>query len=231
MKNILLLEDDPILANEVKDFIHSKNSFCEIAYDGEMFIKIYESKKFDIVLLDINVPKINGLELCTIIRQKNASIPILMTTAFGEIEDKSFAFSFGADDYLVKPFLLDEMWLRILALLRRNAETNEENHIFKIADLVIDTHQITVSRNGELINLTPKEYKLLMILIENQGNVLSKQQIADKLWDYYIETNHNTIEVYINMLRKKIDKNHELKLIHTKIGFGYYIKKFHDYKK
>jgi len=222
--NVLLLEDDPVLTKEICDFLYSKNVETEIAYDGELFIKLHHRKSFDFVILDINVPLINGLEVCKRIRETDKTTPILMTTAFGEIEDKSEAFHSGADDYLVKPFLLEELWLRMNALMRRKSFSKYEKQMTVIDDLEINYDDKIALRAGKEIQLTPKEFKLLSILIENYGKVLSKQQIAEKLWDYHVQTNQNTIEVYINFLRNKIDKNATNKLLHTKIGFGYYIK-------
>lgn len=221
---VLLLEDDHVLSNQIKMFLSEKNIFCDCAFDGDMFFKYLKSNNYDVYLLDVNVPKLNGIEVCKVIRNQDLITPILMTTAFGEVDDKVEAFGFGADDYLVKPFHLDEMYARILALNRRKSQPQHKESYFDIADLKIYLEEKIVERGGEEIALTPKEFKLLSLLANANGRVLSKQQIADQLWDYHIETNHNTIEVYINFLRKKIDKNHEVKLIHTKVGYGYYLK-------
>lgn len=220
---ILLLEDDPILTKEISEFLRHKDLFCDHVYDGDLFLKKIRNETYDLFLLDINVPKINGLELCKHIRQKLPNAMIIMTTAYGEIEEKSEAYQFGADDYLVKPFLLEELWLRIQALERRKGNSHVSTNTQDIGDLHINHHQKLVTRNGQQIELTPKEFKLLLILIEHQGIVLSKQQIADQLWDEHVETNLNTIEVYINFLRNKIDRGFDSKLIHTKVGFGYFI--------
>jgi DNA-binding response OmpR family regulator len=220
---ILLLEDDPILTKEISDFLRSKHVVCDHVYDGDLFLKKIRNQSYDLFLLDINVPKVNGLELCKMIREKKVDASIIMTTAYGEIEEKSEAYQSGADDYLVKPFLLEELWLRIQALERRKNKSLIHVDTFSLGDLTIDNHQKLVTRNGKEIPLTPKEYKLLKILIDHKGMVMSKQQIADQLWDEHVETNLNTIEVYINFLRNKIDRGFEKKLIHTKVGFGYYI--------
>lgn len=227
---ILLLEDDYVLSKEIKDFFLSKNIEIDTVFDGELFFKQINTKKYDIYLLDINVPKINGLDVCNQIRTQDKNTPILMLTAFGEIDDKIEAFEKGADDYLVKPFHLKELYIRILSLLRRTDKPQTENEILKIKDLEINISNKTATRNNEIINLTPKELKLLLILANAKGRIISKQQIADELWDYHIETNQNTIEVYINFLRKKIDKDPNEKLIHTKVGFGYYLKTDDDDK-
>lgn len=227
---VLLLEDDYVLSKEIKEFFLTKKVLTDAVFDGELFFKQINMDSYDIYLLDINVPKINGLDVCKQIRTKDKTTPILMLTAFGEIEDKIDAFERGADDYLVKPFHLEELYIRVLALTRRKEVPQTENNIIKIKDLEINISTKTAIRNNEIINLTPKEYKLLLILANAKGRVISKQQIADELWDYHIETNQNTIEVYINFLRKKIDKDSLEKLIHTKVGFGYYLKTQDDDK-
>jgi DNA-binding response OmpR family regulator len=220
---ILLLEDDFTLSKEIKSFFHSKSRHCDTVFDGFLLLKQYHAEPYDLVILDINVPGLNGLEVCETIRFEDKKIPILMLTAFGEIEDKLLAFKNGADDYLVKPFHLEELLARVNALLRRKEIPQNDLEVLIINDLEIFISEMKVKRANELIKLTPKEFKLLTILAYAKGRVLSKQDIADKLWDYHIETNQNTIEVYINFLRKKIDKEHAVKLIHTKVGYGYYL--------
>lgn len=222
--NILLLEDDFELANEILKFLKSKQFVCDVVHDGEMAVAKASQKQYDIILLDINVPGISGLEVCKQIRNKDKKISILMLTAYGEIDDKLDAFKKGADDYIVKPFHFDELLARINALYRRRENDNTIKRILQVKNLTIDLDEMQVKRDEIIIPLTPKEFKLLCILAEAQGRPLSKQIIADKLWDYHIETTQNTIEVYINFLRNKIDKNYTPKLIHTKVGFGYYLK-------
>lgn len=224
MLSVLLLEDDLILSKEVKDFLEKNQILCEVVFDGEMFLKMFSSGSFNLFILDLNVPKINGLDICKAIRQKNPDTPIIIATALGELDDKIQAFDYGADDYLVKPFHLEELLARIHVLNRRKSTPLQTANFIEIADLKIDQDNKTVIRNGQVINLTPKEYKLLLLLAKANGKILSKQQIANELWDYHIETNQNTIEVYINFLRNKLDKGAQTKLIHTKVGFGYYIK-------
>jgi DNA-binding response OmpR family regulator len=224
MSNILLLEDDVVLSKEIKSYLTKLNFNCDLVYDGNFVCKQLRLKNYDLIILDINVPGINGIEVCEEIRKSNNFIPILMLTAFGEIEDKINAFNKGADDYLVKPFHFEELIIRIKSLLRRKEFPITASNIMKVSDLEIDLDNLTVFRNGKEIILSPKEFKLLTILAKSNGRVLSKNQISDELWDYHIETSQNTIEVYINFLRKKIDKDHPVKLIHTKIGYGYYLK-------
>jgi DNA-binding response OmpR family regulator len=224
MNNILVLEDDPILSQEIKSFLSNNSLQCDCVYDGNFVESQFKLKKYDCLILDINVPGINGIEVCNKIRSNNKHIPILMLTAFGEVKDKVSAFNNGADDYLVKPFHFDELLVRLKALLRRKEMPQSKSNQIFVADLVIDIDKMSLIRNGIEINLSPKEFKLLTILANAKGRVLSKCQIADELWDHHIKTNPNTIEVYINFLRKKIDKDFDIKLIHTKVGYGYYLK-------
>lgn len=221
---ILLLEDDFTLSKEIKDFLSSKSFECYSFYDGSLLVKHYVADSYDLIILDINVPGKNGIEVCRHIREVDKKTPVLMLTAFSEIDDKLSSFQSGADDYLVKPFHFEELFARISSLLRRKEIPQQIQQKITISDMEILESEMKVFRAGEEIKLTPKEFKLILILANANGNVLSKQYIADKLWDYHIETNQNTIEVYINFLRKKIDKDHHSKLIHTKIGYGYYLK-------
>jgi DNA-binding response OmpR family regulator len=220
---ILLLEDDATLSAEIEKYFVSKNSTCLSVSNGDMVEKIYKKDAFDIAILDINVPGKKGIEVCAAIRSLDSKIPILMLTAFGEITDKLAAFNKGADDYLIKPFHFEELYARVNALLKRKQPEQLEADI-TVADLVISNVEMKVFRAGIEVILTPKEFKLLSILALANGRVVSKNTISEKLWDYQVITNQNTIEVYINSLRKKIDKNSDLKLIHTKVGYGYFLK-------
>lgn len=220
---ILLLEDDFTLSKEISAFFSSKEFECIPFYDGTFLLKKYFPYDYDLIILDINVPGVNGIEVCKAIREIDKKTPIIMLTAFSEIEDKLSSFDSGADDYLVKPFHFDELYARVQSLLRRKEVPQQIENKIVVKDLEIFEEDMKVFRSGEEIKLTPKEFKLILILAHAKGKVLSKQFIAEKLWDYHIETNQNTIEVYINFLRKKIDKDHETKLIRTKVGYGYYL--------
>lgn len=224
MDTILLLEDDSTLSKEISKFLINNNFLCDCVYDGLLVQKQFKLKNYDLAILDINVPGMSGIEVCNELRKSNQQIPILMLTAFGEVEDKVTAFNNGADDYLVKPFHFDELLVRTKSLLRRKEKPQIKSDVITVGDLTIDTDGLKVERNSININLSPKEFKLLILLAKANGRVLSKNQIATELWDYHIETNQNTIEVYINFLRKKIDKDFSTKLIHTKVGYGYYLK-------
>ncbi len=223
--NILLLEDDPKLANEIRQYFLAKNNQCDIAYDGQAVFKLIPANKYDILILDINVPEINGLEVCRKKRVEDKATPILMLTAFGDVNDKVDALNIGADDYLVKPFHFDELIARINALIRRSGQQQTDpDDLITIDDLTINTSQMTVDRNGRAIELTPKEFRLLELLARAKGRPVSKQTISEQVWDINFDTGTNTIEVYINFLRNKIDKGHDEKLIHTRPGFGYFLK-------
>lgn len=225
MPKILLLEDDYKMGAELRQFFTNRGFTCDQVYDGLLFFKQIEIENYDLYILDVNVPGLNGLEVCKRVRQSNRGIPILMLTAYSAVDDKVAALEFGADDYLVKPFHLEELMARVSALLRRSAHSViEEKHIFYIEDLTINTAEQKVTRSGKEIVLTPKEYKLLELLASAGGRTISKQTIASKVWDINFETGTNTIEVYINYLRNKIDKGFARPLIQTRAGFGYYLK-------
>jgi DNA-binding response OmpR family regulator len=221
---ILLLEDDFKLSSEIKVFLKDKHFECDAVYDGNLFLRQFATTIYDLIILDINVPGINGLEVCALIRDTDKSTPIIMLTAFGQIEDKVEAFNKGADDYLVKPFHFDELYVRINSLMRRNKKPQQSDEIIIVEDLLINVSEMKVTRGNIEINLTPKEYQLMLLLARAKGKPVSKSSISDSVWDLNFETGTNTIEVYINFLRKKIDKNFPIRLIHTRPGFGYYLK-------
>jgi DNA-binding response OmpR family regulator len=213
------------MANEIKIFLNGRALFCDIVYDGALFFKNLQIESYELYILDVNVPMLNGIEVCKKIRLTDKSTPILMLTAYSDVENKLIAFESGADDYLVKPFHLEELLARINSLLRRSYQAIEDNkQIITIDDLVIFTGEMKVTRAGKEIALTPKEYKLIELLALEDGKPVSKQTIAAKVWDINFETGTNTIEVYINYLRNKIDKGYKRPLVHTRAGFGYYLK-------
>ena len=230
MYKILLLEDDYKMANETKVFLNSQKLVCDVVYDGGLFFKqlIFKQlqmEKYDLYVLDVNVPLLNGIEVCKKIRVDDKSKPILMLTAYSDVKSKIVAFDAGADDYLVKPFHLDELSARIKALLRRSyAQADNEKQNIVVDDLIIYPGEMKVTRANKPIQLTPKEYKLIELLAMEEGKPVSKQTIAAKVWGINFETGTNTIEVYINYLRNKIDKGHSRALLHTRAGFGYYLK-------
>ena len=225
-KKILIIEDDQRIAQNIGKGLIEKGFEIEIAYDGLIGTKLFNNNGFDLIILDINLPAMNGYEVCKIIRQKDPNIPILMLTALGETEDKIQGFGVGADDYIVKPFDFRELLARINVFLKRSQPESEDRTIttLRIADLELNTEAKSVLRSGHSIDLTPKELALLEYLIRNQGRIISKSEISEKVWDQNAEGSTNVVEVYINFLRKKIDRDYEPKLIHTKSGLGYILK-------
>lgn len=220
---ILIIEDEPKVADFIKKGLEEHNYYAEIAYDGLIGRGMALHKSYDLIILDLNLPIINGFELCRDLRNAKITIPVIMLTALGTTQDKLRGFDSGADDYLLKPFEFSELLARIRALLKRSEGTFSLSNTLKIADLEMDLARRSVRRNNIEIRLTAKEFALLEYLIRNKGHVISKVEIAEKIWDLNFDRGTNVIEVYINFLRKKIDANHPLKLIHTKIGMGYYI--------
>lgn len=221
---ILLAEDEPKLSQVIQDELTRLNYQTDVAYDGQIAEKLFKQHTYSLVLLDIHLPYKNGLALCREFREINGKIPIIMLTALGELQDKIDAFNLGADDYIVKPFHFDELFARIKVFLKRADASGDTGEKIVVADMEIDMENKTVSRGGKIINLTAKEFALLVLLSRNKGKVISKVDILEKVWDLSFDTGTNTIEVYISFLRNKLDKPFETKLIHTKPGFGYYVK-------
>lgn len=221
---ILIIEDEPKVASFIKKGLEENQYEAEIAYDGSIGLKMALKEMYSAIILDINIPIINGYEVCKTIRQQNTQVPILMLTAFGTTEDKLIGFDSGADDYLVKPFEFRELLARIKALLKRNNTNNSPGTILNVADLELNTDSKIVKRDNVKIDLTAKEFTLLEYLMRNRGRVISRSELAEKIWEITFDTGTNVIDVYINFLRKKIDKDHKNKLIHTHIGMGYVLK-------
>lgn len=222
MIHILVIEDEKRVADLLKIGLEENGYQVMVAYDGEMGLRLFRTNAFELIISDIILPKRNGFELCQEIRKADERIPILMLTALGTADDKLEGFDVGADDYMVKPFDFRELLARVKALLKRRAVTNVE--VVKelaYADLTINFERQEVTRNGVPIKLSPKEYNLLAYLVENAERVVSRVEIAEKVWNTHFDTGTNFIDVYINYLRKKMDKNFEVKLIHTKPGVGF----------
>ncbi len=226
MEKILIVEDDLFLAENLQKLLTSEGYSVENIYDGLLAEKLALRKHYDCMIIDINLPGKNGYEICKNLRNHQINTPILMLTAFGEIEDKLEGFESGADDYLTKPFFIKELLARLKALLKRNLNRKEDyTESIIIEDLHIDLAKKTAQRGKEFIKLTAREFQILTILAEARGNPVSKKELIQKVWGTNTEVNTNTIEVFINSLRNKIDKHFATKLIHTKLGFGYYVGK------
>ncbi len=221
---ILVVEDEPKVAGLVKKGLEEHGFEVDIAYDGLMGLKMFQQTIYQLLIIDINLPVMNGFDLCKEIRKENNRVPILMLTALSGTDNKVMGFESGADDYLVKPFEFRELVARIKALLRRTERQVFTSRILEIADLQMDTDAKIVKRGDDIIELTAKEFALLEYFLVNQGRVVSRVDIAEKIWDINFDTGTNVIDVYVNFLRKKIDKNYNPKLIHTVIGMGYVLR-------
>ncbi|MEG1721590.1 MAG: response regulator transcription factor [Bacteroidales bacterium] len=222
MYTILIIEDEPRVANLLQAGLTESGYQCMVAYDGAMGLRLFQSHRFDLVISDVVLPKLDGFELCKEIRKINPSIPIIMLTALGSTDDKVEGFDAGADDYMVKPFDFRELNARIKALLKRNMkELVDEIALISYADLCIDLQTKEAKRGDTKLKLSPKEYNLLVYMVENAEKVVSRIDIAEKVWNTHFDTGTNYIDVYINYLRKKVDRGFEQKLIHTKTGMGF----------
>ncbi|MET4142071.1 DNA-binding response OmpR family regulator [Pedobacter sp. UYP1] len=224
--DILVIEDEQRVAELIKKGLEELGFHITLAFDGEMGKRLALTKTYDLILMDLILPKINGIDLCKEVRIARPDIPIIMLTALGTTDDKVEGFDAGADDYLVKPFDFRELHARIRALIKRNQTQNNtfsQGFILRFADLEMNLETKLVKRNDVPIDLTPKEFRLLEYMMGNSERVLSRTEIAEKVWDTF-DSGTNFIDVYINYLRKKIDKNYEVKLIHTKPGMGFIFK-------
>lgn len=222
MANILIIEDEKQMADFIKLELTHENYNADISYDGESGLNKAIQNDYDIILLDIMIPKINGFEVCRRIR-KEKDTPIIMLTAKGETTDKVNGLDTGADDYLTKPFEIEELLARIRVILRRNKSQEKNSKIIKIDDLELDLTTKKVTRGGKNIELTKKEYELLEYLMKNNGIVISREKIIENVWNYDFVGDTKIVDVFIRYLRSKIDENYDNKLIKTVRGFGYVI--------
>ena len=222
MIHILVIEDEKRVADLLERGLEEVGYNVDVAYDGLKGLDLFKASSYHLIISDIMLPHLSGFELCQKIRLINKKIPILMLTALGTTDDKLEGFDAGADDYMVKPFDFRELDARIKVLLKRNTQqTNNQISQIKYADLIIDLNNKEAKRENQSIKLSPKEYSLLLYMIKNPERVLSRTEIAKEVWDTHFDTGTNFIDVYINYLRKKIDKPFSTKLIHTKPGMGF----------
>jgi two-component system copper resistance phosphate regulon response regulator CusR len=231
---ILVIEDEVTVAEVLKRGLIEEGYSVDVAFDGETGLRVATDGTYDLIILDINLPRLNGLEVCKQFRLKDELTPIMMLTALGMSDDIVAGLEMGADDYLTKPFRFNELYARVRALTRRRkimaafavtgGGDNDRKDVFELGDLVIDFDAREVMRAGKTIQLTAREYALLEYLARNAGKVRSRQEIAESVWGLDFETGTNFIDVYINYVRNKIDKPFDKKYIHTVTGFGYVVK-------
>lgn len=219
---VLVIEDEQQVSSFIKEGLEEHSFEVEVAFDGNIGQHLALSRSYDVVLLDVVIPGINGFELCKIIKREKPSMAVMMLTTLGTTSDKVTGFDAGADDYLQKPFEFEELVARIRALARRSSIASVTyNHILRFADLRLDTEKKLAYRGEHLIKLSAKEFTLLEFFMLNPGRVISRAELAEKIWNLKFDTGTNVVEVYINMLRNKIDKDFEPKLIQTRISMGY----------
>jgi heavy metal response regulator len=219
---LLVVEDEKKVASFIKQGLAEEGYAVDVALDGQEGLEMARDPVHDLIILDISLPKMDGLQVLKKLRQQKVNTPVLLLTVRATIEDKVLGLDAGADDYLTKPFAFQELVARVRALLRRRTET--EPALLQVADLTLDPARRIVSRAGEKIDLTSKEFALLEYFMRNPGRVLPRTMIIEHVWNYDFDTMTNIIDVYVNYLRKKIDSGREPKLIHTVRGVGYVLK-------
>jgi len=218
---VLLVEDEPRLSRVIKKGLLEDGFAVDTAFDGEEGLFLAESETYDVIILDIMLPKLDGLEVCKRLRAKKIKTPILILTAKTTLEDKVSGFDSGADDYVTKPFAFIELRSRIHALVRRSV--GEATSTLTIKDLVVDSIKHAVSRSGSKISLTPKEFSILELLLRHKDEVVTRTMITEHVWDYNFEGMSNIVDVFVASLRRKVDKKSSHKLLHTIHGVGYKI--------
>lgn len=218
---ILIIEDDLRVAELIQRGLEEQGFKTTLAYDGLSGKKLAEQHTYDLVITDIILPKMDGIDLCKEIKQSQPDLPIIMLTALGTTDDKVEGFDAGADDYLVKPFEMRELLARIRTLLKRSSNSANTGSLLTYADLEMNLNTKVVKRGEKEIHLTPKEFNFLKYMLQNPERVLSRVEIAEKVWDTHFDTGTNFIDVYVNYLRKKIERDFDQKLIHTKPGMGF----------
>ena len=230
MKKIILIEEESSVVSFIKKGLQELDFEVSVAFDGNTGISMVEENDFDLIILDIMLPGINGLDVCKEIRKNNKNIPILFLTALSSSENIVLGLESGGDDYLVKPFKFIELVARIKSLLRRSHQNNLEptevinENIYQFSDVTVNDYTKKVIRGGEEISLTSTEYKLLLYFLNNPEKVISRAEILDAVWGVNYELGTNVVDVYVNYLRKKLDNQEENKIIHTVIGMGYVLK-------
>ncbi|MEO6670323.1 MAG: response regulator transcription factor [Ferruginibacter sp.] len=222
---ILIVEDEQKIADTLKLGLTENGFEVDTGYDGESGLWLFKTRGYNLIVLDINLPGINGYELCKTIRSQDSSVPIIMLTAFSSLRDKIEGYDMGADDYLIKPFEFKELLMKIRVLLKRTMPASKQNkNVLMAGDLEMNMDSREVKRGDIVISLTAKEFQLLEYLMRNKNRVVSRADIAINVWDIDFDTNTNVIDVYINYVRNKIDRPFDRKLIQTLVGVGYILK-------
>ncbi|MFN4313545.1 MAG: response regulator transcription factor [Chitinophagaceae bacterium] len=222
---ILLVEDEARIADTLRFGLEENGYEVAVAYDGQIGWRMFQNGGFQLAVLDINLPGLNGYELCKMIRAANEQVPIILLTALSTLDDKIEGYDAGADDYIIKPFEFRELLMKIRVLLRRTSDTQiPTGNLLRAGDLLMNLDTKEVKRGEKLISLTAKEFQLLEYLLRNKNRVVSRADIAINVWDVDFDTNTNIIDVYINYVRNKVDKPFDDKLIHTQVGMGYILK-------
>lgn len=229
MKDILLIEDETSVVSFIRKGLTEEGYQVSVALDGPSGLQMGLNNNFDLIIIDVMLPGMNGLDVCSEIRKQNKKVAILFLTALGTAENVVLGLEKGADDYLVKPFKFIELLARIRSLLRRidpqmEVTVEQEENKFVMGDLEVNDNSKTVKRNDKTIGLTSTEYRLLLLLIRNKRKVLSRMEILEHVWGVDFDMGTNVVDVYVNYLRKKLDRDHPQKLIHTVVGMGYVLK-------
>ena len=222
---VLVIEDEKEVASFIRQGLEEQSFKVDVGYDGTIGERLARTNDYDVIVLDIVIPGINGFDLCKIIKRDKPGIPVLMLTTLGTTGDKVTGFDAGADDYLLKPFEFAELIARLRALNRRPGAGVSYNNILRFEDLRLDIDKKIAKRSDKVIKLSAKEFSLLEYFMRNPGRVIPRAELADKVWNLKFDTNTNVVEVYINMLRNKVDRDFENTLLHTRIGLGYVLSK------
>lgn len=222
---ILIVEDEPKVASFLMQGLEEQGFEVDMVNDGILGKTLALKNTYDIIILDVILPNLSGIELCKEIRKIKPNVQILFLTALGTTEDKLKGFDVGADDYIVKPFEFKELLARIRVMVKRSSDIQKNTNKLIVSNLELDLDKKIAQRGKKTIELTAKEFALLEFFMRNEGKVLSRPEIADKVWDITFDTGTNVVDVYVNILRKKIDKDFDHKLIHTRMGLGYIFNK------
>jgi two-component system, OmpR family, copper resistance phosphate regulon response regulator CusR len=222
--NILLIEDEPQLAQSIKQGFEENGWVVDLAEDGLEGLSMAKRNTYNVIVSDIKLPGLTGLDLLREARVAGIKTPVLLLTALGQTEDKAAGFDAGSDDYLTKPFVFQELLMRVRALARRPVNTYMPESVLRFGDLELNLATKDAKRGDQKINLTPREFDLLEYLMKNPGRVISKTEIAEKVWNLDFDTGTNFVEVYVNFLRKKIESGFDTKLIHTQFKMGYILR-------